>query len=69
MLLWANNHSWTHEAHVCNNLVGSEAVTEDEVCADQTSSAAKASFAMDCDSLLSDGDYFMGEVDEFSNEA
>jgi hypothetical protein len=68
MLLWTNNHPRAHEAHVCYHLVGSEAMAEDEICANQASSATKTCFAMDCDALLSDSDDFVSEVDKLPDQ-
>lgn len=65
MLLRANNHAGTHESHVRNNFVGSEAVTVDEISADKTSSATKSSLAVNCNVAVLDSDGAVGEVDEF----
>src|SRR5271170_6291968 len=37
VLLWPDHHSRPHEAHECNDFVGGETVTVDEVRANQTS--------------------------------
>ena len=68
MLLWTDNHAGTHEAHKGNDLVGGEAVTIDEIGADETAGAAEPGFAMDGDTLLFDSDSVVGEIYESSHQ-
>lgn len=69
MLLGANNHTGTHEAHVCNDLVGGKAMLVDEVGADQAASSSETGLAVNSNSLALDGDHLVGKIDEFADQA
>jgi hypothetical protein len=69
MLLRSNDHSWPHETHECDHLVGSEAMAVDKICANQATCTAQASLAVDCDALLLFVDHDMCEVHELADEA
>jgi len=68
MLLRANNHAGAHEAHVCDNLVGSEAMLVDQICANEAAGSSKTSLAMDSDSLALHCDHLVCEVDKLANQ-
>ena len=68
MLLGTDHHARAHEAHVCDNLVGGEAVLVDQVCADQAASSSQSSFAVDCDTALLYCDHLVCEVDKLAYE-
>ena len=59
MLLGADDHAGTHEAHKGDDFVGCEAVAVDEVGADEAAGAAESGFAVDRDTFLS-GDHVVG---------
>lgn len=67
MLLRADDHARSHEAHVRDDLVGREAVAVDEVCADEAASAPEAGFAVDSDAALLVINGFVRERDEESD--
>lgn len=69
MLLGADNHTGTHEAHVCDDLVGSEAVLVNEVGTDQAASSSQTGLAVDSDSLALDSDHLVSEIDELADQA
>lgn len=68
MLLGSYDHARSHESHISNDFVGREAMLVDEVCADETPSSAKASLAMNRNSLLLDSDHLVCQIDELANQ-
>lgn len=63
VLLRSDNHTGPHDAHESDDLVGSEGVLVDKVGADETTSTAEASFAVDGNDLVEVG-HFLDEADE-----
>jgi hypothetical protein len=52
MLLGANHHSWSHESHESNDLVGGKTMFVDQVCPDQAACSTKTGLAVHSNSLL-----------------
>ena len=52
MLLRADDHAGTHEAHEGDDFVGCEAVAVDEIGTDEAACAAESGFAVDGDTFL-----------------
>ena len=67
VLLWANHHSRSHEAHEGDALVGREAVAVDEVRSNQTSRATESRFTMDGNAFPF-GDGLRREANEFAHK-
>ena len=68
VLLRSNHHARSHESHERNDLSSGEPIPINQVCANQTSSAAKTSFAMHGNTLVLDGDHLMRHLDESFNQ-
>ena len=68
VLLGTDNHARAHEAHVCDNLVGGEAVLVDQVSPDEAASSSKSSLAVNCDTALLHRNHLMCKVDELAYE-
>lgn len=64
MLLWADDHARTHEAHVGDDFVCSETVAIDEICTDEAACSAETCFAVDGNCLLLYDDHVMCFIDE-----
>lgn len=68
MLLRSNDHTGSHESHEGNHFIGGESILVDQVSANQAACTAEACLAMDCDTLLLDGDHLMGHFDKPSDK-
>ena len=67
VLLRADDHAGTHEAHEGDGLVGGEGVAVDEVGADEAAGAAEPGLAVHGDGLLAADDGLVGEADELAH--
>lgn len=67
VLLGANDHARTHEAHVGDDLVGGEAISVNEVGTNQAASATETSLAMNSNALLPDRDHLVSQANEFAH--
>lgn len=68
VLLGADDHARSHEAHKGDDFVGGEAVPVDEIGADQAARTAEAGFAVDGDASFALVDCFVRQFDEFLDE-
>lgn len=64
VLLRTDDHPGPHKSHESDYLISGKSVTIDEICTDEASSSAKASFAVYRYCLLLYRDGFMSDFDE-----
>ena len=67
MLLWTNNHTWTHEAHKSNDFVCCESMSVNEICSNEASCPAKSGFAVNTNCLFLDSNHVVSKSDKLAN--